>query len=163
MLLINANKHRFHHLDLSKKWLLEGRVTPRRWRSACKYWFLSNESWWSLCAQLGCCSSLLWILKSDMRSSGRVLSLHMEHSLSSEWLELNVLKMDELCWVWLTYSAIYSRIQHLSFVGLWSQISTSLLVACSFYCNSSVWSIQDLSGGFTITCMGDFLLILLWS
>jgi len=38
----------------------------------------------------------LLILKRDLRSSGSVLSLHMEHSLSSEWLELNVLKMDEL-------------------------------------------------------------------
>jgi len=51
--------------------------------------------------------------------------------------------LERECWVWLTYSAIYSRIQHLSFIGLWSQISTSLLVARSSYCNSSVWSIQE--------------------
>jgi len=40
--------------------------------------------------------------------------------------------LERECWVWLTYSAIYSRIQHLSFIRTLIPNSTSLLV-CSFF------------------------------
>ena len=49
----------------------------------------------------------------------------------------------DLIQIQLLSMTIYSRIQRLSFVRLWSQISTSLLVARFSYCNSSVWSIQE--------------------
>ena len=48
-----------------------------------------------------------------------------------------------ICWVWLTYSAIYSRIQHLSFVRTMIPNTISLLFSRSSYWKGYVWSIQE--------------------